>query len=142
MDSEDVLPAYGKAVAEVPDLRKKPSEGRGPTIARAEEPERMREVGSPAPAMGERTPAEAGLRRIVEAGGGVFIGVQERVGGKPSLVQVNDPEAKTKSTISIDPEVEEVTAETVRRRIEEKRRAVPAKEKKPGYRIWRFTRGI
>jgi len=127
MDSEVALPEYNKDAAQYLDLREKPSEAREPMIVRTKV-ERAREGKLPAP-MEEWASTEADLRQTVETGGGVFVGLQERVGGKPFVVQFNDPEARTKSTISIDPEVEEVTPENVRRRIEEKRRTVPAEEK-------------
>ena len=131
MDFDIVLPEYDKAVAEHSHLREKFSEGREPAIIPAEV-ELVTEVKPPAPAMEKRAPTEADLRKTVEAGGGAFIGLQERVGGKPSVVQFNDSEAKTKSTISVDPEVEEVTPKNVRRLLEERRRTVPAEEEKPG----------
>ena len=131
MDFDVVLPEYDRAVAEHPHLREKFSEGREPAIIPAEV-ELVTEVEPPAPAIEEWTSTEAELCKIVEAGGGVFIGLQERVGGKPSVVQFNDPEGKTKSTISIDPEEGEVTPKNVRRLLEERRRTVPAEEEKPG----------
>jgi len=61
------------------------------------------------------------LLEQVEAGGGRYVGIQERRrAGKPSLVLFDDPDTGTTLAVPLP----ELTAETVRARIEESRKLV------------------
>lgn len=60
------------------------------------------------------------VQKIVEEGGGEFVGMQDRtVLSKPPLVLFLDPQTKT--TLLVDPLQMEVTPETVRQRIQQSR---------------------
>lgn len=67
---------------------------------------------------------EANLQRVVEEGGGDYLGIQEGIGPVQATVLFNDAAGLTESTMSL--RVSDLSVERVRQRIQQKREEVPA----------------